>query len=197
MAKRIKTDHVGAKNGGGYWGKRGDAKKLSKKLRRAHDKTVAAGDGDSAMQGDETAVDFSESGEWVETTLDHVTEFLSGGTPSKARSDYWGGSVPWVSAKDMKRFRLDDTEDHLTEVGVHNGTRMVPSGSVLILVRGMTLLSDLPICVVNRPMMFNQDVKALRPKSGVRADFIPYLLLGNKDRLLSSVDLAWHWSVEQ
>jgi len=192
MAKRIKTEHVGAKNGGGYWGKRVDAKKLSKKLRRAHDKTVAAGDGDSAMQGDETAVDFSESGEWVETTLDHVTEFLSGGTPSKTRSDYWGGSVPWVSAKDMKRFRLDDTEDHLTEVGAHNGPRMVPSSSVLILVRGMTLLNDLPICVVNRPMMFNQDVKALRPKSGVRADFIPYLLLGNKDRLLSSVDLAGH-----
>ncbi len=79
MAKQIKTEHAGAKNGRGYWGKRVDAKKLSKKLRRAHDKTVAAGDGDSAMQGDETAVDFSESGEWVETTLDHVTEFLSGG----------------------------------------------------------------------------------------------------------------------
>ncbi len=54
------------------------------------------------------------AGEWQETTLGGVTDFLSGGTPSKDRADYWGGSIPWVSAKDMKRFRLEDTEDHVT-----------------------------------------------------------------------------------
>ena len=41
-------------------------------------------------------------------------------------------------------------------------------------------------------MTFNQDVKALRPKPHVRSDYLPYLLLGNKDRLLSLVDLAGH-----
>src|SRR5256885_5444033 len=43
------------------------------------------------------------------------SDFLSGGTPSMDRAEYWGGSIPWVSAKDMKRFRLDDTEDHVTD----------------------------------------------------------------------------------
>ncbi|MBK8233729.1 MAG: restriction endonuclease subunit S [Candidatus Eisenbacteria bacterium] len=132
------------------------------------------------------------AGEWRETTLGEVTDFLSGGTPSKGRPDYWVGSVPWVSAKDMKRFRLDDTEDHVSEDGVSNGTKLVPAGSVLLLARGMTLLNDLPICVISRPMTFNQDVKALRPKPPVRSDYLPYLLLGNKDRLLSLVDLAGH-----
>ena len=132
------------------------------------------------------------AGEWVETTLGEVTDFLSGGTPSKDRPDYWVGSVPWVSAKDMKRFRLHDTEDHVSEHGVSNGTKLVPAGSVLLLARGMTLLNDLPICVISRPMTFNQDVKALRPKQSVRSDYLPYLLLGNKGRLLSLVDLAGH-----
>lgn len=132
------------------------------------------------------------AGEWRETTLGEVTDFLSGGTPSKDRPDYWVGSIPWVSAKDMKRFRLGDTEDHVSEDGVSNGTRLVPGGSVLLLARGMTLLNDLPICVISRPMTFNQDVKALRPKPHVRSDYLPYLLLGNKDRLLSLVDLAGH-----
>jgi type I restriction enzyme S subunit len=130
--------------------------------------------------------------EWRETTLGQVTDFLSGGTPSKEAPQYWCGSIPWVSAKDMKRFRLDDTEDHVTEDGLANGTKLVPSGTVLLLARGMTLLNDLPICVVNRPMTFNQDVKALRSKPGVRDEFLPYLLLGNKDRLLNLVDLAGH-----
>jgi type I restriction enzyme S subunit len=131
-------------------------------------------------------------GEWVETTLDGVADFLSGGTPSKARSDYWGGSIPWVSAKDMKRFRLEDTEDHLTNEGAENGTKIVPAGTVFLLARGMTLLNDVPICVAGKAMAFNQDVKALRPKSGVRNEFLPYLLLGHKERLLASVDLAGH-----
>jgi type I restriction enzyme S subunit len=132
------------------------------------------------------------AGEWVEITLGEVTDFLSGGTPSKDQPAYWIGSIPWVSAKDMKRFRLDNTEDHISSDGVANGTKLVPAGSVLLLTRGMTLLNDLPICVIGRSMAFNQDVKALRPKSAVRSDYLPYLLLGNKDRLLSLVDLAGH-----
>src|SRR5207248_3155347 len=71
-------------------------------------------------------------------------------------------------------------------------SKLVPAGSVLLLARGMTLLNDLPICVISRPMTFNQDVKALRPKPHVRNDYLPYLLLGNKHRLLSLVDLAGH-----
>jgi len=132
------------------------------------------------------------AGDWADTTLGNVINFLSGGTPSKDRPEFWGSAIPWVSAKDMKRFRLDDTGDHVTAEGVKNGTKLIPSGTVLMLTRGMTLLNELPICVANRPMTFNQDVKALRPKPGVRDDFLPYLLLGNKERLLSMVDLAGH-----
>lgn len=36
--RTLKTEHTGAKNGGGYWGRREDAKKLSRKRRRANDK---------------------------------------------------------------------------------------------------------------------------------------------------------------
>ena len=132
------------------------------------------------------------AGDWRHRTLGTITHFLSGGTPSKSRTEYWGGTVPWVSAKDMKRFRLQDTEDHLTTEGAANGTRLVPAGTVLMLTRGMTLLNDLPICIVEKAMAFNQDVKALRPRKDVLAAFLPYLLLGNRARLLSLVDLAGH-----
>lgn len=35
---KLKTEHAGAKNGGGHWGRRAEAKKDSKKRRRAADK---------------------------------------------------------------------------------------------------------------------------------------------------------------
>ena len=139
-----------------------------------------------------TATNSGMAGEWVESTLGEVADFLSGGTPAKSCAEYWDGSIPWVSAKDMKRFRIEDTEDHVTEVGVDNGTRLVPEGTTLLLARGMTLINDVPICVAQRPMAFNQDVKALRPKPQVAPEYLPYLLLGNKRRLLSLVDLAGH-----
>ncbi|MCC7403846.1 MAG: GNAT family N-acetyltransferase [Bdellovibrionales bacterium] len=40
MSRIRKTEHAGAKNGGGYWGTREEAKALSKKLRRATGKKI-------------------------------------------------------------------------------------------------------------------------------------------------------------
>src|SRR5262245_10945937 len=129
------------------------------------------------------------AGEWEETELGDIVDFQSGGTPSKGNAAYWNGAIPWVSAKDMKQLFLDDSEDHVTPEALEDGTRLVPANTVFMLTRGMTLLNDVPICVVRRPMTFNQDVKALRPKGDLRGEYLPYLLLGNKPRLLSMVDL--------
>ncbi len=40
MAKALKTEHSGAKNGGGHWGTREDAKSLSKRSRRSNSKKI-------------------------------------------------------------------------------------------------------------------------------------------------------------
>jgi type I restriction enzyme S subunit len=132
------------------------------------------------------------AGEWQSSTLGAATDFLSGGTPSKANPAFWNGNVPWLSAKDMKEFRVFDTEDHVTELGAENGTKLVPAGTVFLLTRGMTLLNDVPVCVAQRAMTFNQDVKALRVRSGVCNEYLAYLLLYLKPRLLEMVDLAGH-----
>jgi len=129
---------------------------------------------------------------WQSRTLDDCATFVSGGTPSKSRTDFWTGTIPWVSAKDLKVFRLHDAEDHVTADAVRAGSRLAPAGSIFLLVRGMTLHNDVPICVAMRDMAFNQDIKALMPKSGVDASFLPYWLLSQKSALLSSVDSAGH-----
>jgi hypothetical protein len=40
VTKNKKTEHAGAKNGGGHWGPREEAKALSKKARRADSKEI-------------------------------------------------------------------------------------------------------------------------------------------------------------
>ncbi len=132
------------------------------------------------------------AGEWRNSRLGDYILLQSGGTPSKSRPDYWSGDLPWVSAKDMKSYWIDDSEDHLSEAGANAATRVVEGGTTLLLVRGMTLHNDVPICRVRRRAAFNQDVKAVLPRPGTDPDFVPYLLLGNKTRLLSLVDSAGH-----
>ena len=136
--------------------------------------------------------EFREAGEWQQSNLDQLVNLRSGGTPSKANPAFWNGSIPWVSAKDMKQLFLEDTEDHISTAAVDEGAKLVPAGTLLMLTRGMTLLKDIPICVLRRKMSFNQDVKALRPTTDGDGLFLALLLLGNKQRLLKMVDIAGH-----
>ncbi len=128
---------------------------------------------------------------WETKQLDEAATFYSGGTPSKQEADYWEGDYPWVSAKDMKSFSIKDAELKLTPQGFAIA-KIAPKGSVLVLVRGMTLLKDLPVGYVERDIAFNQDIKALVSKSGVSGLFLAYSLIANKNRILNLVNVAGH-----
>jgi len=49
---KIKTEHNGAKNGGGYWGKRVEAKRISNKIRRADEKKMLTLTNESSLKKD-------------------------------------------------------------------------------------------------------------------------------------------------
>lgn len=132
------------------------------------------------------------SSEWQPLPLGECVTFLSGNTPSKSNSDYWGPGTPWISAKDMKSFWVEASQDTLTPAGAQEASRIVAPGTTLLLTRGMTLHNDVPIVRTRHSAAFNQDVKAVIPKKGVLDDFVPYLLLGNKARLQDMVDSAGH-----
>ena len=129
--------------------------------------------------------------QWETKQLDEVATFSSGGTPSKEESNYWEGDYPWVSAKDMKSFSIKDAGLKLTPEGLAMA-KIAKKGSVLVLVRGMTLLKDLPIGYVERDVAFNQDIKALVARSGVSGLFLAYALIANKNRILNLVNVAGH-----
>ena len=136
--------------------------------------------------------EFHDAGEWRLRKLEKLVLVRSGGTPSKGNPEYWNGSIPWVSAKDMKRLYLEDTIDHISIAAVNDGAKLVSAGTLLMLTRGMTLRKNVPICVLRREMSFNQDVKALLPKTGVKGLFLIFSLLANVHRLLKMVDIAGH-----
>jgi type I restriction enzyme S subunit len=120
---------------------------------------------------------------WRTAPLGQLVRFASGGTPSREDPRLWNGDIPWLSAKDMKKFRLNDSLEKVTREGLNNGTRLIEAGSVLILVRGMTLLKDVPVGVTERAVAFNQDLKALIPNREVDGHYLGFYLAANKFRL--------------
>ena len=126
--------------------------------------------------------------------MGQLVRFASGGTPSRDVPRFWNGDIPWLSAKDLKKFRLNDSIEKVTREGLNNGTCLIEAGSVLILVRGMTLLKDVPVGVTERAVAFNQDLKALIPNREVDGHYLGFYLAANKFRLLALVDRASHGS---
>jgi type I restriction enzyme S subunit len=129
---------------------------------------------------------------WEPRTLLGLCEILSGGTPRKSIAEYWSGEIPWVSGKDLKLPALDDAIDHISPAGLDAGSRLVPAETVLLLVRGMGLAKDLPVAVINRPMAFNQDIKALVSRGEVSGRFLRAAIYAGKDRLLSQMVPSAH-----
>ena len=130
--------------------------------------------------------------EWEATTLGHIGIWSSGGTPSKTNPKFWSGEIPWVSPKDMKFFDLKNTIDTITDVGARFGSKVLPEGTIFIVIRGMILAHTFPVCYATRPMAFNQDVKAIIVKPGIIARYAAYWLVAHEEAILKIATTATH-----
>jgi hypothetical protein len=98
---------------------------------------------------------------WERIALREAADVFSGGTPAKDKMEFWNGTIPWISPKVMTDIHVTISDDRVTEHAIGRGTRMVPSGSVLVMVRGMGLHEGVRISQARCDVTFNQDVKAL------------------------------------
>ena len=129
---------------------------------------------------------------WEVVRLSDVCRFQSGGTPSKQNPGFWQGTIPWVSPKDMKRPRLDDVTDHISQEALESGSKLAPAGSVFVVVRGMILAKTVPVALAEVPMAINQDMKAIIPGPTLRSDFLLYALETLRDNLFKKVGRSGH-----
>ena len=129
--------------------------------------------------------------EWKTVALGEIVNFSSGGTPSKKSKEYWNGDISWISAKTMKEERISSSDLCITHEGLLNGSKLAPKGSILLLTRGSGLFNRVPICLVDKPVAFNQDVKCLRSCSEeVSNKYIFYWLLSQEGYLQAKLDVT-------
>jgi type I restriction enzyme S subunit len=76
--------------------------------------------------------------DWQKTTFGKVsTGFLSGGTPTTSRADYWKGEIPWITSKWLgEKLELTTGEKFVSEEAVKKtATKIVPKNSIIFATR--------------------------------------------------------------
>ena len=141
----------------------------------------------------ESDLPFALPKNWRWARLADIGYFLGGGTPSKSNPDYWQGPIPWVSPKDMKVARINSSQDHISEKALsESAAKLIPAGSLLVVVRGMILAHSFPVGLTSREVAINQDMKALCPHRSDMGEFLLLLLAGSKKRFLELVERSTH-----
>jgi restriction endonuclease S subunit len=130
--------------------------------------------------------------DWKSVQLKDAGTWLSGGTPFTGNPHYWDGDIPWISAASLKDFHISRSDRCVTELGAVSGTRLVPPGTVLFVVRGMSLKTEFRVGVTERQVAFGQDCKAIIPAPGVDAKFLALALKARSRDILAMVDEAGH-----
>jgi len=125
---------------------------------------------------------------WTWVRLSDLGTWRGGGTPSKARPEFWtNGTIPWVSPKDMKIDRIKDAEDHITEEAVaSSATNLIDAGAVLVVTRSGILERTLPVAVTEVAIALNQDLKALSPHKGIAPGYLAAALHRFEKEILHS-----------
>ena len=129
---------------------------------------------------------------WSTVPLGRLGVIFSGATPSKAKSEYWIGNIPWISPKDMKRLYIGDAEDKVSESAIRDTSlKLIPTGSILVVVRGMILAHSFPVALTTDKVTINQDMKALVPPEEIKEYLLLYLQ-AMKNYFVSIVDRSSH-----
>jgi type I restriction enzyme S subunit len=130
---------------------------------------------------------------WLRVPLRNTGEWRGGGTPSKSRPDFWKGDLPWVSPKDMKLLRIRDAQDHISTAAVEGSSvRLIPPGSLLMVVRGMILARAFPVALTMREVTINQDMKALLPAEPETGEFLLLALRAFEADVLAAIEHSSH-----
>lgn len=123
---------------------------------------------------------------WPLRSLGELGTWHGGGTPSKQRPEYWAdGNIPWLTPKDMGPDVITATRDHISTSAIAgSGAKLVPPGSVVVVVRSGILERTLPVAVVPFATTVNQDMKALQPARGVDPRWVAWAIRAQGDGLL-------------
>ncbi len=133
-------------------------------------------------------VDFEPFGgvipnDWKQTKLGDSCNCILGGTPSRNKSEYWNGSIPWINSGEVNKFRIIKPSETITNLGLEkSATKLLPAKTTVLAITGATLgqvsLLEIDACA-------NQSVVGIIPNDNLPYEYIYPLIKQNIAELIS------------
>ena len=121
--------------------------------------------------------------DWKTFRVKEFADVIGGGTPKTKVAEYWNGSIPWLTPKDLSNYTgryVSKGERNISLKGLTNSSaRILPPKSVL-------LTSRAPVgylAIAKNELTTNQGFRSLVVKERFCPEFIYYLLLNNIEYL--------------
>ncbi len=119
---------------------------------------------------------------WRLVRLGDVAQFQQGGTPPKARPEYWDGDIPFVTGADLRETHISrgDARSFLTKAGLHSGaTAICEQGALLLATRTRVGL----VGIAGELMGASQDITLLAPTEAANRSYLCRTLINNSGLL--------------
>lgn len=118
----------------------------------------------------------SNSKKWEQVYLKDISYLISGGTPSRAKPEYFEGEIPWISTVALGKTEIgfEDAIEYITKDAIENSaTKLIPANSLLFGIRvGVGKVSKNVV-----PMCTNQDIVSITNiDDNFNLVFLKYLL---------------------
>ncbi len=121
---------------------------------------------------------------WPEFNLSKLTrQFISGGTPSTKKQEYWSGDIPWITGADFFDGEVVIGRRYINKNAVNNSaTHIVPVGSILMVTR--TSVGKIAIAPVD--IAISQDITGIVPRQVVNSKFLVSAIRQRMDIILAA-----------
>lgn len=119
---------------------------------------------------------------WEVKKLEEVCFTTSGGTPSRQKSSYYNGHIPWVKSGELDKGLILDTEEKISEEAIKNSSaKIFPKGTLLIALYGATIGK---IAFLGIDAATNQAICGIFKNDKIESYFLYYFLSFKKSELV-------------
>ena len=112
-----------------------------------------------------------------------IAKCILGGTPSRAKKEYWKGNINWINSGQVNKFRIIEASEKITELGLNKtSTTLLPKKTTVLAITGATLgqVSRLEIEACT-----NQSVIGTVPNNKILNNYLYLSIINNiKDIIL-------------
>lgn len=125
-------------------------------------------------------------GEWRKRLWgDVVAQCTSGATPYRGNSDFYKGSVRWISSGELNYNIIFETIEHISEEAVERtNLKIHPAGTFLMAITGLEAAGTRGSCaIVGAPSATNQSCMAIYPSAQLLTSYLFHYYVFRGDEL--------------